>query len=1551
MPNADSWDKPDSNLQAWIELHRRRAMDAYAADPLLVGEHGLQEDGYRTGGYAQRQVFELVQNAADALRRAGHRGRVEVMLTDGVLYCANEGAPFGQDGLEAVSHAYLSGKRGEDMGRFGLGFKSVLAITDTPTVLSRSVSFTFSAEASRRTLTAVAPDAPRYPVLRLPILADARVAMGDDPILASLGHWAQTIVRLPLTGHEDRLIADMRDFPREFLLFAPFVSELAIRLPDGPALEIRCEQLDENRYRLVETDRESTEWMVWHHAVPLSEEALAEVSEAIRRPEVTVSYAAPLDDVQRLGRFWAYFPLQDSTSARGIFNAPWHVSDDRTNLLPGAFNDELLAVAADLVVNALPSLRTDEDPARHFDYMPARGRETDNFGDDRLTELVPEAAVSAPCVPDAHGVLRLPADLLYPSTDLHQRLDATTYAAWSAAPGRPARSPHPSCYRTPTRRARLRRLVRGEGTRLAPNELDATRWLELLVPDATDEQCRDALRVVFTVGDENVRRDMRRAAVIPDCAGSLTRLDLVQHLYLRGDQLSTMAGIRLVRPSLLKLPEVEEQLRALGFTDVDPEQELRQLSSTATNRWSGDQWRGFWDLVSEVSARDAKAILLEHIAKESALKVLCQDGTWQHVGYAVIPGVVEPRDPSLAVDVKFHDLHLALFEAIGVSRRPVISSVALHDTTLKEYLRTQRARYLEALPARGRPQRDEIDFAEQEGPTPLHVLRRFTDTHDDEARLLWTRELLSLDTFPTWTLQHTNTRKFPPTRVRAPHIWAAQTYGLLATSWGPREALRCLHPDLARLDPLLPVALWPVADKIDTIRDEKSIPVDLWREFVSRVPTGGDAHTLGDLIATAAERLPSGEKPGRLPAVRGTGYELVPTEQLLIAGNDQEIRALREEALPFVAIADDVTAQVLVEQWGCQVASSTLHVDIVAESPNEPIVLLDRFRRLCDYTKSDLNEFELIGCSSLSRVVTLAGGTSSTPEEFAIAKRTIYFENLLDDEELLSRISDHFGLGLDDRTIARILRETESERIESAMAMARSLAGPADKLSALLPVSALVGKLPVGLLETVRAASGDVDDSQIAELLWHVHGFNVMSELRHELRDHGYPVPETWAGSAPAIAFVRRLGFTAEFAGERGRQLDADIMVLGPPNLQPLHAYQQQLADEIRELACPSEDPGRALLFLPTGAGKTRVTVEALTTSIRDKVFTGPVLWIAQSEELCEQAVQTWATVWREFGNRPLRLCRLWDTNEVTSSETDANVVVATDAKLDHIRDRNDYDWLHDTAVVVIDEAHGATARGISETLRWLGIDQRRTARPLLGLTATPFKGTGEAANQALANRFHNRQLNVLGDDPYGELQRMDVLARIRHRVLQGSFYELNDIERQRLTQYRDVPSTVLDRIGRDQDRTMRLLDDITSLPADWPILVFTSSVLAAQTLSALLRLRGVSSATISGSTPTHERRRTIEAFRAGTLQVLTNCNVLTQGFDAPGVRALYIARPTFSPNAYIQMVGRGLRGPANGGEPECLVVNVADTFEMFGEKLAYQEFDHLWKNQGGDPR
>ena len=91
-----------------------------------------QEKSFQTSGYSRCQVIELVQNAADAILKSGRTGKIELVLTDEYLYCANDGQEFEQAGIEAITHAYLSDKRGGEIGRYGLGFKSVLAVTDNP---------------------------------------------------------------------------------------------------------------------------------------------------------------------------------------------------------------------------------------------------------------------------------------------------------------------------------------------------------------------------------------------------------------------------------------------------------------------------------------------------------------------------------------------------------------------------------------------------------------------------------------------------------------------------------------------------------------------------------------------------------------------------------------------------------------------------------------------------------------------------------------------------------------------------------------------------------------------------------------------------------------------------------------------------------------------------------------------------------------------------------------------------------------------------------------------------------------------------------------------------------------------------------------------------------------------------------------------------------------------------------------------------------------------------------------------------------------------------
>jgi superfamily II DNA or RNA helicase len=155
-----------------------------------------------------------------------------------------------------------------------------------------------------------------------------------------------------------------------------------------------------------------------------------------------------------------------------------------------------------------------------------------------------------------------------------------------------------------------------------------------------------------------------------------------------------------------------------------------------------------------------------------------------------------------------------------------------------------------------------------------------------------------------------------------------------------------------------------------------------------------------------------------------------------------------------------------------------------------------------------------------------------------------------------------------------------------------------------------------------------------------------------------------------------------------------------------------------------------------------------------------------------------------------------------------------------------------------------------------------------------------------------------------------------------------------------------MQQVAHDDERNSRILDSLLKLDDGTTALVFAASVQHADQLAAVLEIEGVPAAAVSAFTPPSERRERVRLFQNGDVRVLTNYNVLSQGFDAPRVGAVYVARPTFSPNRYQQMIGRGLRGPRNGGSSEVLIVNVQDNITAFGEQLAFHHFDQLWRDE-----
>ena len=370
------WIGPEGQIAGFIVEEAKKALNAYREQPRNITEQANEEYGVAHGGYAHRQLFELVQNSADALLDSPSGQSILLRLTEGFLYCADDGNPIDEPGVVGLMFARMSNKRNTGaIGRFGLGFKSVLGVSDAPEFFSRSGSFRFDRTRAAERIAEVA-HAERYPVLRLPEPIDPQEAVNTDEELRELMSWATNIVRLPLKpGAHDDLAQQIRDFPPEFLLFVDHVRYLT--LEDG---EFSRDFIlhDRQGELFLDTGEAIVRWQRFNTTHRVSAEAENDRPLLEDRGDVPIWWAAPVDRLTDPGQFWAFFPTKTASLVAGILNAPWKTNEDRQILLPGPYNEELIEAAAKMIAIEVPTLSTETDPARHLDALPRRQQSGDS---------------------------------------------------------------------------------------------------------------------------------------------------------------------------------------------------------------------------------------------------------------------------------------------------------------------------------------------------------------------------------------------------------------------------------------------------------------------------------------------------------------------------------------------------------------------------------------------------------------------------------------------------------------------------------------------------------------------------------------------------------------------------------------------------------------------------------------------------------------------------------------------------------------------------------------------------------------------------------------------------------------------------------------------------------------------------------------------------------------------------------------------------------------------------------------------------------------------
>lgn len=335
-----------------------------------------------------------------------------------------------------------------------------------------------------------------------------------------------------------------------------------------------------------------------------------------------------------------------------------------------------------------------------------------------------------------------------------------------------------------------------------------------------------------------------------------------------------------------------------------------------------------------------------------------------------------------------------------------------------------------------------------------------------------------------------------------------------------------------------------------------------------------------------------------------------------------------------------------------------------------------------------------------------------------------------------------------------------------------------------------------------------------------------------------------------------------------------------------LRPYQRDALAGIR--AALGDHPS-TVGVLPTGTGKMTIAAALMT-----EWPGGNVLFLAHTRELVDQAADRLAA---ELGYRPV--VEMGDRRGVIDRLYGGGLIVvgsvqsmATDRRLKKY-ERHPFD------LIVIDEAHRAVAAGYRTV-----VDFFTALNPgckVVGFTATPNRADGKALGLAFGSVGYSMEIADAVDNGW--------LVPVRQRAVVVSEVAISGPARTDQFGERDFSNAAVEQVMADEEALHRTAVPLVKEAGGRPTLVFAATVRHAHELAAVIdRYAPGAAAPVDGQTPPAERQALIDLFAAGRLQFLVNCQLFTEGFDAPNCACVAIARPTRSVGRYTQMVGRGLR-------------------------------------------
>jgi superfamily II DNA or RNA helicase len=382
-----------------------------------------------------------------------------------------------------------------------------------------------------------------------------------------------------------------------------------------------------------------------------------------------------------------------------------------------------------------------------------------------------------------------------------------------------------------------------------------------------------------------------------------------------------------------------------------------------------------------------------------------------------------------------------------------------------------------------------------------------------------------------------------------------------------------------------------------------------------------------------------------------------------------------------------------------------------------------------------------------------------------------------------------------------------------------------------------------------------------------------------------------------------RLGLRIDLAGP-GRLLQ--MMERTPEysrSRRVLRPYQEDISSRFREALL---DTGRAQIVLATGLGKTLIMAEVTADLLRDRLIAEDrVLVVAHTRELVDQLHKSF---WYQ-------LPKWTPTHRLTGAEGPTFWDGITFATFQSVAARlND---LPSFGLVLVDEAHHIGADTFRQTIEALN------PKMLGGVTATPWRGDGYDLDGILGQPLV--RMGIAEGLQQGFLSEVDYRLLADnidwHYVQEASRYKysLGQLNRRLIIPTRD------DEAAR---RTWEVFNEEKRRGG----LVFSPTIMHAQTFCGDLRRYGLRAEALSSETPPRERERLMSQFRAGQLDLVATVDLFNEGVDVPDVDFIVFLRATHSRRIFVQQLGRGLR--TSPGKTKTVVLDFVTDLRRISEVI-----------------